>query len=851
MGTKSGRRASIASISSIKFSVFAITLAMVFAMLFSVLAQQSALADVRADSDNTRGGGTDASTSTAASATIGESVNVQYYLKLSVGTSSNNQESVGYYVLRLPKDLENVQFTFHSVPVVQKYPISPSFLKAIEVFQNNYQQGALPSLAVLPADILAQVCDPRDDDWNPIDITAENCLAQARSDMDADENTPDQEVLAYAWVGYFGQLAGDDSIEFRDQAVTVAADTEHVYLTSMPADEDGWTAAIGAAEVHAASPIIESANAAQYDAAKSDYAQIYSTLAAYQTYNGYLFSAADTVFYEDTTGDTATGEQLVAPRVTLANGDWDGDGAADNAEYQEYGLNLSGYHNIPMQWIDITVQGSYEAKPIPTEYLPAQVFTTWRCFYQSDGYAWYAPGEEKDSGLSDAGCLSLREYGNHAALYPAVPSENPESYIDADSGNGVLGNNTCLPSLPLSASSGKDYLMDIDPAANKTNPYVAPEDSFEPDGYFNYVKQFNLNENSDRTYVGFGVWSRELIQYQKHDGTWVADVWDARGSYPDGEVPDPLPQRQASPEIFEDQCDQVAAKVTAVGSVTYEFVSGTAGHETLPQAVMALLPSAAMRQAALSTVTTPAAPTQTVADPDGGTWEFKQWSDAAVQVRAANTQVTGTWEWRQGAAPAKHDPPVQKIVSGDTPSSAQTFEFSLTRDDASYPMPNGASRDSVRVSVAGAGSAEFGEISFASAGEYTYTVREVVPNPVPEGYTYDSSYYKIKYTVSDNGSGALTAVRTVTKVAADGSESAVDLGADGAGIGIVFTNEYQQPATAIVPELPLTGGLGAEGFYFFGAAMMLVSGSLLAVAAAGAKRNQPPLSSRTRQPIYS
>ena len=116
-----------------------------------------------------------------------------------------------------------------------------------------------------------------------------------------------------------------------------------------------------------------------------------------------------------------------------------------------------------------------------------------------------------------------------------------------------------------------------------------------------------------------------------------------------------------------------------------------------------------------------------------------------------------------GAKPATADPPVTKVVKGDVPTGKMpTFEFTIAPEDASYPMPKDADGNDVNtVTIPGAGSAEFGEISFTKPGTYAYTVTETKGGGA--GWTNDNSAYKITYEVADNGEGALSVTRTITK----------------------------------------------------------------------------------------
>lgn len=90
------------------------------------------------------------------------------------------------------------------------------------------------------------------------------------------------------------------------------------------------------------------------------------------------------------------------------------------------------------------------------------------------------------------------------------------------------------------------------------------------------------------------------------------------------------------------------------------------------------------------------------------------------------------------------------------------------------PMPN---KTTVTVKKAdvndGKASIDFGNITFAKAGVYKYTVTETAPDPAGAGMVYDTASRTITVTVTDDGSGKLKAA--VTSV--EGSKT--------------FTNEYK------------------------------------------------------------
>lgn len=128
------------------------------------------------------------------------------------------------------------------------------------------------------------------------------------------------------------------------------------------------------------------------------------------------------------------------------------------------------------------------------------------------------------------------------------------------------------------------------------------------------------------------------------------------------------------------------------------------------------------------------------------------------------------------------DPPVRKIVSGT--DKKDPFVFILKAENASNPMPSGASDGVKKVTVNGSGKVEFGTITFTKEGTYSYRVSE--EKGTISGYTYDGSTYLIVYNVVKNGS-ALTCERTILK---NDTEPAGEC---------VFTNRYrngqQDPST--------------------------------------------------------
>ena len=125
---------------------------------------------------------------------------------------------------------------------------------------------------------------------------------------------------------------------------------------------------------------------------------------------------------------------------------------------------------------------------------------------------------------------------------------------------------------------------------------------------------------------------------------------------------------------------------------------------------------------------------------------------------------------------AQADPGFQKIVDG-IPKKAGKFTFVLKADDASYPMPDGASNGVLKVTVEGGGLYEFGTITYDAPGVYTYTMYEEAGKE--NGYTYDDTVYSVKVTVTSQN-GNLSCVQEISSggVAADSA---------------IFVNRYIEP----------------------------------------------------------
>ena len=139
------------------------------------------------------------------------------------------------------------------------------------------------------------------------------------------------------------------------------------------------------------------------------------------------------------------------------------------------------------------------------------------------------------------------------------------------------------------------------------------------------------------------------------------------------------------------------------------------------------------------------------------------------------------------------DPPVEKKVTGYEGDAYPTFSFTMRAEDKASPMPEGSTSGSKTVLLEGPGKVEFGRITFAKPGTYTYRVWEKQLHV--EGWTCDQTQFLLTYEVTDDGKGQLVARLTVRPVAGDVTGDAVG--------EATFTNSYQKPGSS-VPESPRT-----------------------------------------------
>lgn len=166
------------------------------------------------------------------------------------------------------------------------------------------------------------------------------------------------------------------------------------------------------------------------------------------------------------------------------------------------------------------------------------------------------------------------------------------------------------------------------------------------------------------------------------------------------------------------------------------------------------------------------------------TYDSSKQNSGTPTVRFTNTYAAAATD------PVQVITGFSKKLTGREWKDGETFTFKLknvSKPDGveTAPMPE---KDEVTVRKAdvkdGKAPIEFGALTFKKAGEYKYQLKEQVPSPEAAGMTYDKAVRDITVTVTDNGTGKLTAAVT----AVSGNET--------------FTNEYK------TEDLPMDQVLG-------------------------------------------
>lgn len=148
-------------------------------------------------------------------------------------------------------------------------------------------------------------------------------------------------------------------------------------------------------------------------------------------------------------------------------------------------------------------------------------------------------------------------------------------------------------------------------------------------------------------------------------------------------------------------------------------------------------------------------------------------SNEKPSLRFTNTYEAGA------ADPVDITTGFNKVLKGRSWNDNDSFTFTIANTQKPEgvevaPMPNKTTVTVKKADVKdGKAPVDFGNITFAKAGVYKYTVTETAPDPAGAGMVYDTAPRTITVTVTDDGSGKLKAA--VTSV--EGNKT--------------FTNEYK------------------------------------------------------------
>ena len=162
----------------------------------------------------------------------------------------------------------------------------------------------------------------------------------------------------------------------------------------------------------------------------------------------------------------------------------------------------------------------------------------------------------------------------------------------------------------------------------------------------------------------------------------------------------------------------------------------------------------------------PAGSTYTITEenlPAGYTNSITNGTGTVTAGTAQEVTVTNTYEPTAiEVKPTDTDYPFkgEKILKGRAWKGTDRFTFRLVAVNGA-PLPGGVGH--IEREVTGSNGAEgtsvsfnFGNVTFTQPGTYIYNITEVDPaeNKIP-GVSYDSSYYRVTVTITDDGSGKL------------------------------------------------------------------------------------------------
>lgn len=152
-----------------------------------------------------------------------------------------------------------------------------------------------------------------------------------------------------------------------------------------------------------------------------------------------------------------------------------------------------------------------------------------------------------------------------------------------------------------------------------------------------------------------------------------------------------------------------------------------------------------------------------------------------VTAKASTVTVTNTYAPEEITVDPNTDNypfTAEKILKGRDWRNSDTFTFQLQAVTPGAPLPDGevtapnGTRYTVRMIKGPSEGATdgtsvpitFGSVTFTKPGTYKYNITENIPTDKIPGVSYDSSFYRVTVTITDDGSGQLKMTdRTITK----------------------------------------------------------------------------------------
>ncbi len=126
-------------------------------------------------------------------------------------------------------------------------------------------------------------------------------------------------------------------------------------------------------------------------------------------------------------------------------------------------------------------------------------------------------------------------------------------------------------------------------------------------------------------------------------------------------------------------------------------------------------------------------------------------------VNAVAAPLTFTNVYRMAPLTVSDLFPVNKVISGRSWRSSDSFTFELAAVTSGAPMP--ANTSAVITGQMADKTANFGSVEFTAPGEYVYTVKE--KTDAIGGISYDTAVYTVRVLVIDNGDGTMSAVSQI------------------------------------------------------------------------------------------